>query len=229
MNTLVKVARYHLIDRFAYLALPWGLAAFTLLVNVLIAALVPRSPHGYYTGALLSMYVILLVCGVLSMTRSLPFVLMLGVSRRAYYLGTSLLVVLLSVVYGLLLTGLQVLERATSGWGLAVHYFRIPWLLDGPWYVTWLTSFVLLMLFFLYGMWYGLVFRRWNLPGLVTFIATQILALVAVVFVIALTHDWSAAGHFFTSVTALELTGVLAAVAAVMGLGGLTTIRRVTV
>ena len=35
--------------------------------------------------------------------------------------------------------------------------------------------------------------------------------------------------HFFTTVTAIALTGVLAAVAGALGLGGLATIRRVTV
>ena len=44
-----------------------------------------------------------------------------------------------------------------------------------------------------------------------------------------MTHNWSAFAHFFTTVTAIALTGVLAVVAAAMGLGGLSTIRRVTV
>jgi len=141
----------------------------------------------------------------------------------------NLLVVALSVVYGLGLTLLQLIERATDGWGLRLHFFRIPWIMDGPWYQTWLTSFVLLVLFFLYGMWYGLVFRRWSVPGLVAFIAAQILVALLVVVAVSMTHNWSAFGHFFTTVTAIALTGVLAAVAAAMGLGGLSTIRRVTV
>jgi hypothetical protein len=229
MKTLVNVARYHLVDRVTYLALPWGIMAFSFLVNVVIDSLVPPAPHGYYTGGLVTIYVFLLICGALSMTRALPFGLMLGVSRRTYYLGTALLVAVLGVVYGLGLTVLQVVERASGGWGLRLHFFRIPWIMDGPWYETWLTSFVLLVLFFLYGMWYGLVFRRWGLVGLVAFIAAQILVALLVVVAVSLTHDWSAFGHFFTTVTALALTGVLAVVAAAMGLGGLTTIRRVTV
>ncbi len=42
---------------------------------------------------------------------------------------------------------------------MGLHFFRVPWIMDGPWYTTWLTSFVLLVLFlfFFYGMWYGLV------------------------------------------------------------------------
>jgi hypothetical protein len=154
---------------------------------------------------------------------------MMGISRRTYYAGTALLVLTLGVVYGLGLTLLQVVERATDGWGLNLHYFRIPWIMDGPWYETWLTSFVLLVAFVLYGMWYGLVFRRWSVPGLVTFVAAQIVVALLAVVAVSATHSWSGVGHFFTTVTALALTGVLAVVALAMGFGGLTTVRRVTI
>ena len=56
MKTLVNVARYHLVDRVTYLALPWGVMVFSFLVNVVIAALVPPGPHGYYTGGLITRY-----------------------------------------------------------------------------------------------------------------------------------------------------------------------------
>ena len=54
---------------------------------------------------------------------------------------------------------LAALERAAGGWGLAVPFLLVPWIPDGPWYLTWLTSCVLLVLFFRYGRWYGLVYR----------------------------------------------------------------------
>jgi hypothetical protein len=228
MKTLVNVARYHLADRLTYLALPWVVMAFSFLVNLVISALLP-SPQGDYTGGLFTIYGYLIVCGALSMTRSLPFGLMLGISRRGYYLGTALLIAALGVVWGLGLTVLQAAERATGGWGVGLHFFRVPWIMDGPWYVTWLTSFVLLVLFFWYGMWYGLVFRRWNVVGLVAFIAAQVLVALALIVAVSTTHNWAAVGHFFTTLTAPALTGVLAALAVALGLGGLATIRRVTV
>ncbi|MBO0822397.1 MAG: ABC transporter permease [Actinobacteria bacterium] len=229
MTTLVNIARYHLVDRLTYVILPWGLMAFSFLVNLGVGALVPNTPQGYYTGGLATIYIYLLVCGTLSMTRSLPFGLMLGVGRRGYYLGTAMLVASVGVVYGLALTILQVIERATGGWGLGVHFFRIPWILDGPWYRIWPTSFLLLVLFFLYGMWYGLVYRRWNLPGLLAFVAAQVLAALVVVVVVSMTHNWHAFGHFLAALTAWALIGVLAAVAVAMGVGGFTTMRRVTI
>lgn len=229
MKTLVNVARYHLVDRITYVALPWAILAFSFLINLAIAALAPQPPGGIYSGGLVSIYIFLLICGVLSMTRELPFGLMLGVSRRGYYLGTALLVLALGIAYGLALTVLQALERASGGWGYSLHFFRVPWIMDGPWYQTWVTSFVLLALFFLYGVWYGLVYRRWNVVGTVSFVVAQMLVVLAVAGVVTLTHSWTAFGHFFTTVQAPALTGVLAALAIVLGLGGFGTIRRAAI
>ena len=229
MKTLVNVARYHLVDRMTYVALPWGVLAFSFAVNVVIAVLAPAGSHGYYTGGVSSIYFLLLVAGALSMTRSLPFGLMLGVSRRAYYLGTTLLVGVLGVGYGLGLAALQAAERATGGWGYEVHFFRVPWLLAGPWYETWLTSFVLLVSFWLYGMWSGLVYRRWNLPGLAVFFAAQVLVALVAVIAVSLSHNWPGVTSFFGDATALALTGALAALAVLFGIGGFATLRRVTI
>jgi len=228
MKTLVNVVRYHLMDRITYVALPWGILAFSFLINLLIATQAPAG-QGNYTGGLLTIYAFLLVCGALSMTRALPFGLMLGISRRSYYLGTTLLIVALGAVYGLALTVLQAAERASGGWGVGLHFFRVAWIMNGPWYQTWPTSFVLLVLFFAYGMWHGLVYRRWNLIGLVAFIATQPLVALAAIVAVSRTSNGSAVGHFFTTITAPTLTSVLAALAMVLGLGGLTTIRRITI
>ena len=229
MKTLVNVARYHLVDRISYVALPWGILAFSFLINLAIGAMAPPPQGGIYTGGLVSIYIFLLVCGSLSMTRELPFGLMLGISRRVYYLGTALLVLALGIVYGLALTVLQAIERASDGWSQSLHFFRVPWIMDGPWYQTWASSFVLLVLFFLYGMWYGLVYRRWSVVGLVTFIVAQMLVALAVVAVVTLTHNWTGFGHFFTTLEAPTLIGVLAALTIALGLGGFSTIRRATI
>jgi hypothetical protein len=162
------------------------------------------------------------------MTRSLPFGLMLGVSRRTYYLGTTALIVALAAVYGLGLTLLQVIESATGGWGAAMHFFRVPWILAGPWYLTWLTSFVLIAACALYGAWTGVTYRRWGLPGLTILLAAQVLVGAAVVVALALTHDWSGADSFFLSLRPPALTGVVAGLSVLIGLGGFAAIRRVT-
>jgi hypothetical protein len=236
MRTWVNIARYHLVRPAIYLGLPWAIMAFSFAVNLAIfrlvpgQATVPRQNTAFHaTGAVSIIYIFFFVMGVFAIGQSLPFGLALGVSRRSYYAGTALLAVALAAADGLVLTGLQAIERATGGWGEAMHFFRVPFILDGPWYLTWLTSFVGLVLLFGYGMWFAIVYRRWKLIGTVTFIAAQVTVLLAVAAVITWAHAWTGFDHFFPALSAAGLTGLLAALAAVLFAGGYATIRRTTV
>ncbi len=230
MNTWIKIARYHLVDRLTYTALPWFILAFDFALIVIILAMTGAAKNPQtQSGALFSISVFFLVLGMLNTFRSLPFGLALGVRRRSYYAGTMLLAVSLAAVYGLALAVLQVLDRATGGWGLTLHFFRVPYLLAGPWYLTWLTSFVLLALLFTWGRWFGLVYRRWNLTGLLAFIAAQVTVLLGGAVITTGAHAWPAIGRFFTALSAAGLTGLLAALAVALLAGGYATIRRVTV
>jgi hypothetical protein len=221
MNTWVKVARYQLMRRASYLALLWILA-FCFAVGA-----VSRAGNRYLFGVVIYFAIL----GMQTIGRSLPFALTLGASRRSFYSGTALLGMTLALVSGLVLTMLQAIERATGGWGLSLQFFRVPYLLNGPWYVTWLTSFVGLSAVFAYGMWYGIANTRWGLLGTLAFIAVQVVLVVAGVVVGSFEH-WhvlSRAGGSSAGLTALGLTGVIAALAVLLLAGGHATIRRATV
>ncbi len=82
---------------------------------------------------------------------------------------------------------------------------------------------------FVYGMWFGLVYRRWNLIGLLAFAAAQVTIGLAGAVAATQDHAWSAIGRFFTTLSAAGLTGLLAALAVVLLVGGYVTMRRVTV
>jgi hypothetical protein len=222
MNTRVKVARYQLVQPTYYLVLPW-LLPLSFAVG---AATAGRRPPHEAAGYLLGFFIYFAILGSQAIGRSLPFGLTLGASRRSFYSGTALAGMALALVSGLVLTVLQAIERATGGWGLSLHFFRVPYLLDGPWYATWLTSFVGLFALFVCGMWYGIMSHRWGLLGTLAFIA--VLALVVVPYGVVVSsehwHVWSSAG-----LSALDLTGVIAALAILILAGGHATIRRATV
>jgi hypothetical protein len=105
----------------------------------------------------------------------------------------------------------------------------VTYILPGPWCRTWLTSSVLLALMFVYGMWFGLVYRRWNLLGLLVSVAGQVIVLVAGVVIASHAHAWPAIGRFFATLSAAGLTGLLTAIAVLLLAGGYATVRRVTV
>jgi hypothetical protein len=230
MTNIVKVARLHLVDRFGYTWLVWGVLAFTFLVNLALFAVIgPTESDGSYTGALLSIYIFMIIIGVQAAVRFLPFALTLGVSRRTYYLGTIALIVGLSAVNAVLLTVLWGLELATDGWGIQMHFFQVPWILWSPWYQVLITNFVLLTLTFLTGMWFGLIYRRFALIGTLIFSGVLTLVMVGAVLVITWRQWWPQVGHFLANLDPLGITGLIAICAAIVAVGGYGTIRRITV
>ncbi|MFJ2634703.1 hypothetical protein ACIO6U_22570 [Streptomyces sp. NPDC087422] len=227
---VLSVVRYLLLDRFTYLVLPWEWAAFGFVLDVVILRLTPAAHADHrWVGGLAAAFLVMFAVGLQTVARALPFALTLGVSRRTYLRGVTALAGALAVAFGLVVAVGQVLERATGGWGMRMAYFRVPFLLDGAWYVSWLTAAVAFFLLFVYGMWYGLVFRRAGLPGATAFGGAQLGVLALVALIATWAHGWKGIGHFFAGLTALGVTGVLAAVVAVLLAGGFATVHRMTV
>ena len=230
MTTWIKVARFHLVDRFSYTAMPWAVLAIAFVINLALADAEGGGGSAQIaTGAVAAIYVFFFAVGILNIGQSLPFAFALGLSRRSYYAGTVLLAVSLAAVYGLALAVLQVIEQGSGGWGVGLHFFRVGYILPGPWYLTWITSFVLLALMFVCGMWVGLMYRRWGMLGLLAFALPLVAALVVGVMAISHAQAWPALGQFFTTLSTAGLTGLLAALAAVLVAGGYATMRHVTV
>jgi hypothetical protein len=51
---------------------------------------------------------------------------------------------------------------------------------------------------FIYGMWFGIVYRRWHLIGLNVFIAAQATVLAVAALIVTGVHAWAGVGRFFT-------------------------------
>jgi hypothetical protein len=227
-RTPVHIARYHLMDWKSFVFQSWFAQAIAFVVTLMIF----RStsvPGQRYSGAVGAIYVSICVIGATVTSWHLPFALSMGVTRRSYYAGTALLAAATAAVYGLPLALLQLIERASGGWGMRLHFFRVPYLLAGPWYLTWLTSFVGLSLMFALGMWFGIVYKRWGLTGLMSLIGAQALALTFVLLIISWANSWHSVGHFFTTLTIEGLTGLLALLAVGLLFGGYAAIRHATV
>jgi hypothetical protein len=225
MSTWIRVARYQLTNRYLYVPLG-ALPALVFLFFLALAAAAVQGPRSAGAWLIVTAYVFPQTAAQI-ITRHLPFALALGVSRRSFYAGTALFAGAIAAVAGLGVTVLQLIEQATGGWGLNLHYFRVPYLLAGPWYLTWLTSFAGLTLMLAWGMWFATIYHRWNLPGLLAFIAAQALALLAIYWA----HHWHGWPVSFVvgTLTIGGLTGLLAALALALLAGGYATTRRITV
>jgi len=71
-------------------------------------------------------------------TWSRPFALTLGVTRRGLCRGTALPAVVLAAIYRVVLLTILLARAATTGWGTPMHFVRVPCLLYGRSYLTWL-------------------------------------------------------------------------------------------
>lgn len=80
-----------------------------------------------------------------------------------------------------------------------------------------------------WGMWFGIVYRRWNLLGLFSFLGIQVVVLTAVLLIIGAAHAWHSVATFFNTLTIEGLTGLLAALTVALLAGGYTTVRRLAV
>lgn len=229
MSTLVKVVRLHMVDRISYIFAPFAVVGLAFVLALAISAMVGSSGPSRPTAGPVVLYMDFVALGAISVVRYLPYALSLGLSRRAYYAGTAFLAVTLAAALAVVLTVLHVIEEATNGWGMDLHFLRVPYVLAGPWYITLLTSFVLLTLLFVYGMWYGIVYRRWHIAGLVVLGLAQLAVILGGAIVTTKAHAWQSIGHFFVTGGTTALTGVLAVLVVVLLAGGFATVRRVTI
>jgi len=228
MNRTLAVARIHLMDRANAVIVPWIVLAASFTVNVILWMLIPEAgPSG--SGGIVSLYALGVVMIVVLVGRGLPFQLGLGVTRREFLSGTVLLAAAFSVGCAIALTGLNLLERATDGFGLQGHFFRAPWLTavpDGELVVI----YALPMVFFLgAGMLYAALWSRYKLIGSVTLTVALAFVVVGVVAVITWRDGWPGVGDWFRALTPLPVVGILGAVGAVSFAGAWLTLRRAPV
>jgi hypothetical protein len=131
MNRVIASARLHLLMPTRHLLLTWGILALALLASVALFASFGDDHDVVIVGGLFSLYITLFLSSVQAVTRVLPFALSLGVTRRAYYAGTCLFLAAQAAAAGIVLAGLRALEQGSDGWGTALRFFDVPFLIGG--------------------------------------------------------------------------------------------------
>lgn len=230
MNHTVKAFRLHLVNSIASVGWPWAILLITFVINLAVFSLLHDIPaENKQTGALASLYIVALVANLQVWTQVFPFALGLSLTRRGFFGGTTLFVLLQSVVAGLALTILSRVEAATHGWGMDLKFFR-AWLLDQP------NLFVQLLVFTVpfaalsaLGMIVGVVFKRWGQAGLYTLSLGSVVILGGAGVLVTWRRAWPSVGRFFTdsSVPAL-LAGWPALLAVAFGGVAYLALRRAT-
>jgi len=207
-SRLLSVMKLHFANPWTTITLPWIILGTIFAANLAIWALIfmntPASEHAaiargfQWSGASLYIFVYMMVVAIQAINVTFPFALGYGVTRRDYYLGTSLQFVLLSVMYAAGLTILAEIEKATNGWGLGGRMFTAAYFGSGlTWYEQFFVFFAMLVFFFFVGAAVAAVFVRWKATGITFFFIALGVAVLAALYLLTLTDSWPAVGRFF--------------------------------
>ncbi|MDG4826783.1 ABC transporter permease [Asanoa sp. WMMD1127] len=228
MKRILDVARLHTEAWIPQLFWPWGIMALSLAVNILIFASIDEaSPGKTSTGGLSSLYVTAAIVAAVSISQVFPFALGMGVTRRTFYLATSLVIVVQAAVYGVLLYLLNLIEGGTNGFGIGLHFFRIPYI-DVSNGLLQIAVYAVPFLFLNFlcvftAVWYV----RFGTNGLFATGAAVILVFGLLAALVTWQGWWGDVWHWLsTQHQASLLVGWPALVAALAALGGMAAIRR---
>lgn len=234
-NRVIAVTRLIFANRWTVLYLPTIILMAIFLMNIAIWLLVIANSNGQlkpdafsYSGAIFYVFVYMMVLAVQAVSRTFPFALGYGVTRRNFALGAGLAFVILALVFSVLMTTGAAIEQATDGWGINGSFFEpVYYRSDSLGTQFGLYLFGLLLCLFL-GAAAAAVFVRWRATGLVAFFIILAVVLLGSAWLIIANHwgasigDWMvAAGSFGVAAWSLVLTAVFA-------VAGFLILRRAT-
>lgn len=235
MTRVLDVARIHLVNWRMAVVMPLGILTLVLLLNWAILATVrgvgaeSDFSAGFTTGGMVTMYVFVFVIALQAITQVFPFALGLSVTRRAFYLATSLYGLVQAVVFGLLLTLGLVVERATAGWGVGMVFFGSAAPVQNDLFVNGLSYIALLLASFAVGTAFGVVYKRWGQVGVYAVLVGLAVALTGAALIVTWQGWWLALGETIIDQPPLALgVGYPLLLAAVLGGAGWLALRRAT-
>jgi hypothetical protein len=226
MNRIANVLKLLIRDKHAWMTVPAGILGSSFIVNLIIGF---GSGVEIYTGGLSSIFIYMLVLGIIVLPQTFPFAVSFSIRRTDYYIGTVLNAILSSVIVTLILMILAGIEEATNFWGVQLHFFKLPFLTDGNLAEVFLTEFILLLTMFMGGFMIGSIFRKFRAIGLfITSLAGMIVTTLLVVLS-TLNNWWEPILNWLKDTTAFELSLWLLPFVACFAIISFLLIRRSTV
>jgi hypothetical protein len=197
MNALQSVMKMH--ARTTY----WFFTPLVIIVaSFIMSLLVSRLFHGngaVFYGGINYVYVFFFVFGIVSLNDTFPFALGFSVRRTDYFLGTLLLVVLLSAATAILIVLLAFVQsHAIHGWDGRLHLFSLPSVNDASSGEQLWIYFVAQVHMYFLGFAIGSIYRRFGKAGMWAFFVFAFLLLSASIFLSTSLH-WESTFFFWLS------------------------------
>ncbi len=197
MNRALTVARLQFVAWPSVVGWPWAILTLSFVINLAVYGAMDDTDLQPTTGGLLSIYVMMFVACLNSITQVFPFALGLGVSRRSFYLGNVLQFVAQAIGYAAVLYLLAVVEEATDGWGIRLRFFGLPFVwVENP-LLRFLGYAIPFLLLGFLGIAIALVFKRWGVNGMLTLTTAALIGFGGLSVLATWQHWWPAIGRWF--------------------------------
>jgi hypothetical protein len=229
MERVLAAARLHLINPRVTQGMPWLVGGVSFVINVLIWNMTPAGEaEGGFTGGVLALYFTVTAAYVQAVTQLLPFAMGISLSRRAFYLGTTLVAVVQSLVFGFVVSILVVLERATGGWGAGMQFWAPgPFQVDNVALQVLVSGAPALALMFV-GVGIGVTQKRWGPTGVWTAMIGVLLLFGGCAVLVTGMNAWSTIARWSADQSIVTLTVALPlALTVALAAVGYAGIRRV--
>lgn len=237
LKRITNVTRLHFANPWTTLGLPWIILGVIFLGSLTIwwliySALSPAERVGAlngteFGGSSTFIFIYMMVVAIQAISITFPFALGYGVTRRDYYLGSSLAFIVLAVIYTAGLTILAAIEKATNGWGMGASMFAPTFFGDSA-LARIYVEFVLLLFFLFFGAAIATVWVRWKATGVVVFFIVVGALLVGLVVLATFTNSWIAVGEHLVSLGVLGVASWSLLLTAISAIAGFLLLRRAT-
>lgn len=191
---LIKIVRLHFADPMRMIGVPLfifgSIVVLCIIVMALLRSFAPATPAELSEGfrnnqAVLWCYAGYFVSvGVMAYARTMPFALGVGSTRRQYFVGTCLALLLESAFIGATMTVLLALEKVTGHWFNGARAFDVLVIGNGNYLSTFLMGFGLSAVMLVIGTLFAVVFMRWNQKGVIGVILGSVAVLLAVIWML---------------------------------------------
>ncbi|HEU5141224.1 MAG TPA: hypothetical protein VFT51_14710 [Bacillales bacterium] len=204
MSQITNVMKMHTKDHVTLFFVPWLILFISFTVNLIIGFLTGgESP--LYTGGLSSIYIAMLISGIIVLAQMHPFAIGLSVRRTDFFLGTTGMIVAVSAGIAIVLLLLSLVEQWTGAWGVNLHFFHLPYLSDGSAIEQLLIHFILLLNMCFLGFTISSVYQRFGRNGMYYFFGTIGLIVTIGVYLCSYYKWWLDVFHWFSNHTAFQL------------------------
>ncbi|MFC4810261.1 hypothetical protein [Paenibacillus sp. GCM10023250] len=228
MNTVQGIVRMHMRDKWSWIYLPWVIVLSSFAINLLIAVLM-ADDEKIVTGGLMSIFIYMLVSGIVAVHHTFPFALGLSVRRKDYFAGTLIMILAVSAASALVLMLLSYIESWTDGWHTDLFFFHLPYVSDGNAPQQFVVFGSLMLFMYLLGFAISSMFRRFGKTGLYAASIIGLLLGTLLVYGSIYWGWWNGIYDFFQGRSAFNLALLLLPLSALLALGGYALLRRSTV